>query len=120
MFFCLPVKAGQRRDDEVIPVVNLVLIAVNILAFFLPWVTAGSGYLIFNTVAYSFLHAGFWHLTFNMWVLWIFGNQVNRRLGSFWYAIVYLATIIFVGVLLSGGRLCRRLDLPDFDARNQN
>ncbi|MHC4240005.1 MAG: rhomboid family intramembrane serine protease, partial [Planctomycetota bacterium] len=37
---------------------------------------------------------------FNMWVLWIFGNQVNRRLGSFWYAIVYLATIIFVGVLL--------------------
>lgn len=100
MFFCLPVKAGQRRDDEVIPIVNFVLIAVNILAFFFSWVMAGSNYLIFNTVAYSFVHAGFWHLFFNMWVLWIFGNQVNRRLGGFWYAIVYLGTTIVIGVLL--------------------
>jgi membrane associated rhomboid family serine protease len=108
MFFCLPVKVGQRRDNESIPIINAVLIAVNILVFLFPEAVTGSSHLIFSTVAYCFVHTGFWHLFCNMWVLWIFGNRVNRRLGNFWYAIVYLGSAVIIGVLL---RLLLRIEV---------
>jgi len=39
-----------------------------------------------------FLHAGWMHLIGNMVFLWIFGGNVEERMGSFWYALAYLAT----------------------------
>lgn len=38
-----------------------------------------------------FLHGGFGHLLFNMWSLWIFGNNVEEAFGHFGYLILYLA-----------------------------
>jgi membrane associated rhomboid family serine protease len=38
-----------------------------------------------------FLHTGFLHLFGNMWFLWMFGNQVEKILGKWWFAFVYLA-----------------------------
>ena len=43
---------------------------------------------------YGFSHASFWHLLFNMWALWVFGNPVNRRLGNGYYLLAYLGTIV--------------------------
>lgn len=48
-----------------------------------------------------FLHGGLAHLLFNMWSLWIFGNNVEEAFGHFWYALLYLiggvvATLTFV------------------------
>jgi membrane associated rhomboid family serine protease len=37
-----------------------------------------------------FLHGGWLHLLGNMWFLWIFGNNVEDRLGHGLYAIFYL------------------------------
>jgi rhomboid family protein len=37
-----------------------------------------------------FLHAGWLHLIFNMWFLWIFGRNVEDALGHFPYLIFYL------------------------------
>ena len=37
-----------------------------------------------------FLHAGIWHIVFNMWFLWIFGRNVEDALGHFPYLIFYL------------------------------
>ncbi|MEW4452604.1 rhomboid family intramembrane serine protease [Bremerella sp. JC817] len=37
-----------------------------------------------------FLHAGFAHLLGNMWFLWIFGNNVEDRLGHVPYLLFYL------------------------------
>ncbi len=37
-----------------------------------------------------FLHADFWHILGNMWILWIFGDNVEDRLGHFGYLIFYL------------------------------
>jgi membrane associated rhomboid family serine protease len=54
------------------------------------------------SVLYSmFLHAGIAHLLFNMWSMWIFGNNVEEAFGHLGFAIVYLlsgiaATIGFV------------------------
>jgi len=37
-----------------------------------------------------FLHADFFHIFFNMWFLTIFGSEVERRLGSLRYLILYI------------------------------
>ncbi|BAZ52682.1 hypothetical protein NIES4103_53470 [Nostoc sp. NIES-4103] len=39
----------------------------------------------------QFLHGGWWHLISNMLFLWVFGNNVEDRLGHFKYLIFYLA-----------------------------
>jgi membrane associated rhomboid family serine protease len=38
-----------------------------------------------------FLHGGIAHLLFNMWSLWIFGNNVEEAFGPFAYALFYVA-----------------------------
>ncbi|MDY6971554.1 MAG: rhomboid family intramembrane serine protease [Thermodesulfobacteriota bacterium] len=40
--------------------------------------------------SFMFLHGGFWHLLGNMWSLYIFGDNVEDRLGSFRYLVFYL------------------------------
>jgi hypothetical protein len=37
-----------------------------------------------------FMHAGWLHIIFNMWWLWIFGDNVEDSLGHFPYLIFYL------------------------------
>lgn len=37
-----------------------------------------------------FLHGGIAHVLFNMWFLWIFGNNVEEAYGHFGYLLVYL------------------------------
>ncbi|MBD2626755.1 rhomboid family intramembrane serine protease [Trichormus variabilis] len=39
----------------------------------------------------QFLHGGWWHLISNMLYLWIFGNNIEERLGHFKYLIFYLS-----------------------------
>lgn len=47
--------------------------------------------LIASTLVTSlFLHGGWIHLLGNMWFLWIFGNNVEDRLGHFTYTAFYL------------------------------
>jgi membrane associated rhomboid family serine protease len=48
-----------------------------------------------------FLHGGLFHVLFNMWFLWIFGNNVEEALGRFQYLALYVvggvaATLTFV------------------------
>jgi membrane associated rhomboid family serine protease len=45
-------------------------------------------YLTFLTA--MFVHGGWVHLLMNMWMLWIFGNNVEDRLGRFMYLCFYL------------------------------
>ncbi len=39
----------------------------------------------------QFLHGGWWHLISNMVFLWVFGNNIEDRLGHIKYLIFYLA-----------------------------
>ncbi|MBV8476094.1 MAG: rhomboid family intramembrane serine protease [Acidobacteria bacterium] len=39
-----------------------------------------------------FLHGGWLHIIFNMWWLWIFGDNIEDYLGHFKYLIFYLAS----------------------------
>lgn len=47
------------------------------------WQTLGSS---------MFLHAGVAHLLGNCWFLWVFGNNVEERLGFLGFALFYLVT----------------------------
>lgn len=100
MFFPVPVKFRDGREFEAIPVVNGVLVALNVIVFCLGWrpyVGPGSG--LFSVLTYSFGHADLWHLAGNMLALLVFGTPVNRRLGNGWYLLGYLGSAIFLGIL---------------------
>jgi rhomboid family protein len=115
------------RDDipsRTVPVVNIVLIALNVLAFFLelslgedlqgflmqasvvPVLFTGRDHAlgpleaVLTTFTPSlgprvfismFLHGGWAHIIGNMLYLWIFGDNIEDRLGHFRYVIFYLA-----------------------------
>lgn len=46
----------------------------------------------------QFLHGGWWHLISNMVFLWIFGNNIEDRLGPFKYIIFYLSCGALAGL----------------------
>jgi membrane associated rhomboid family serine protease len=46
-----------------------------------------------------FLHGGWMHLLSNMWVLWIFGDNVEDRLGRARYLLFYLAAGVAAALL---------------------
>ena len=92
------------------PIVNVAIIAANILAFFYELQLSSSALerFIFTwgmiparlthepAVAWitiftaMFLHGGWFHLLSNMWFLHIFGDNVEARLGGVRYLIFYL------------------------------
>lgn len=46
--------------------------------------------IIFSAFSGMFMHGGWAHLLFNMWFLWIFGANVEDRLGRLIFPIFYL------------------------------
>lgn len=53
---------------------------------------------IISLVSFMFLHGGFWHILGNMWILYIFGDNVEDRLGSASYLVFYLLTGLVSGI----------------------
>lgn len=47
---------------------------------------------LLTLVTSMFLHGGLWHLLGNMLFLWIFGDNVEHRLGGFTFVVWYLVT----------------------------
>ena len=100
MFLCMPYKIHDPRPDHSVPIANSVLIAVNVLVFwFSQMMVVGPGTGLLSIFTYGFAHASVVHLLGNMWVLWVFGNPVNRRIGNGWYAIAYLGTVVALGLM---------------------
>jgi hypothetical protein len=52
---------------------------------------------IFALISFMFLHGGFWHILGNLWSLYIFGDNIEDRLGSFVYLIFYLVSGLISG-----------------------
>ncbi len=66
----------------------LVLVPAQLLSA--PW----------TPLTYMFIHGGFWHIVFNMFVLYFFGPRVEERLGSNSFIALYLVAG-FTGALFS-------------------
>ena len=59
------------------------------------------GFFPYQFITYQFLHEGFMHVGFNMLFLYVFGNNLNEKLGNTAYLAFYLAG----GVLAGCGQL---------------
>ncbi|HEY6050675.1 MAG TPA: rhomboid family intramembrane serine protease [Thermoanaerobaculia bacterium] len=109
-----------------VPVATWSLIAVNLIAFFwqltLPPAAARDAMFLFGIVparftdpawaaevgfprsflpflTTMFLHSGWLHVIGNMWVLWIFGDNVEDRMGPLRFLVFYLACGISAGLI---------------------
>ena len=98
-----PIRDTQPSYTK--PVVTIVLIAINVLAFLYElslddWsrnafiATYGLVPETFSwtgLITSTFLHGGWMHLLGNMWFLWIFGDNIEDILGHGKYLLFYLA-----------------------------
>ncbi len=110
----IPLRDTLRSKNY--PVVNIAIIVLNVL-FFIIEISKGEtlnrfiytyglvparysiptissyftlGQQLLSFVSFMFLHGGFFHLLGNMWSLYIFGDNVEDRLGPFRYLLFYL------------------------------
>lgn len=112
-----PIKDTIRAQS--FPIVNWILIVANALVFLLE-ISMSDGELNrfiytwglvpnqLNTTqpltfvpffTHMFLHGGWLHVISNMWILFIFGDNVEDRIGSLRYLIFYLTGGIIAGAL---------------------
>jgi membrane associated rhomboid family serine protease len=54
---------------------------------------------LWQLVTYMFLHGSFWHLAINMFVLWMFGTELERTWGTTQFLKYYFITGVGAGVL---------------------
>ncbi len=62
--------------------------------------------LLLTIVTSMFLHASWLHIIGNMWVLWIFGDNIEDYLGHFSYFLFYFVSgfaAMFTHILLNAG-----------------
>lgn len=57
-----------------------------------------SRFMIWQLVTYMFLHGGWMHLLFNMFVLWMFGTEIERQWGGKELLFYYLITGVGAGI----------------------
>ena len=106
------------------PIVNTSIIVVNVI-FFLLQLAQGSdlnrfiityglvparyttpeigrlfsfGEQVISFITFMFLHGGFWHLLGNMWFLYIFGDNIEDKLGHLRYLVFYFLCGIASGL----------------------
>jgi len=106
----LPIRTSIRPQRR--PLMNYALIAVNALVFVLTytggqqtlrpfaqsWILTPAYPFLWQFITYAFLHGSLMHILGNMFFLYIFGNNVNDRLGNIGYLCFYLAGGIFSAV----------------------
>jgi rhomboid family protein len=53
---------------------------------------------IWQLFSYQFMHAGFSHIFFNMFMLWMFGNEIENIMGSKKFLVFYLLSGVGAGI----------------------
>ena len=114
----LPIATSIKPKQT--PYMNYFIIAANVVVFLLsmhlvmdprtgksvldlrPWAEPFmllSDYpSIWQFVTYAFLHGGLMHIIGNMFFLYMFGNNVNDKLGHIGYLCFYLGGAVFSGI----------------------
>ncbi|GIV25298.1 MAG: rhomboid family intramembrane serine protease [Bacteroidia bacterium] len=87
------------------PILTWLLIAANVGVFWhyhdpalfeeaiyqLGYIPA-EGFSLEKALTSMFMHGGWGHLFFNMWTLWVFGDNVEDALGKVGYALLYVSS----------------------------
>ena len=97
--------------DRITPV-NRALILINVIVFALQYLLGrvidiqfalwppqierlgGPPFHVWQLLTYGFMHAGFAHLFFNMFALFMFGSEIERLFGSRRYLTYYLVCVM--------------------------
>ncbi len=101
-------KVIRGRDLQFRPVLTQVLLGLIAAVFVAQAVSGGSGFLsgavyrdgvlfgpfvadgeLWRIVTSGFLHASLWHIGFNAYALWLFGQTVERAVGSLRMGLIY-------------------------------
>jgi membrane associated rhomboid family serine protease len=103
------------------PMVKSLLI-INMIVFLMEYITGGRGLIrtfglvpqailhglptwsirvpaLWQFFTYMFLHGGFWHIFLNMFILWMFGSEIERYWGSRSFLKYYFITGVGAGLL---------------------
>ena len=93
-----------------------IIIAINVVVFCIQQLTGdlliyhlalwplgsaeagGPAFQFWQLITYGFLHGGWFHLGFNMWALFIFGEDLERFLGIKRYAGLYFTSVLTAGL----------------------
>ena len=110
MFF--PYKDDNPR--VLIPFVTYFIIGLNVLVFIYQYFIIQGAQLsedfiytyalipanptILTIFSSMFMHGGFTHIIFNMWFLWIFGDNIESVLGHKKYLLFYFLCVIGAGL----------------------
>lgn len=105
------IPVDDDTASEAVPWVTYLLMALNVLIFFVgvqqghshQWITK-YGHRAFQGISLTlltslFLHASIPHLIGNMWFLWITGDNVEGRLGHWRYLVFYVCAGVVAGLL---------------------
>ncbi|MBW2646465.1 MAG: rhomboid family intramembrane serine protease [Deltaproteobacteria bacterium] len=118
----IPLRSSQRSSSY--PIVNNTLIGINVVFFlielgqgqrlnefiytygliparyFIPQISAHFtlGEQLLSFLSFMFLHGGFLHLLSNMWSLYIFGANVEDKIGPIRYLLFYLLCGLASGI----------------------
>ena len=106
----------DTQNSGKFPFINLALILANLYVFFQELISPDTEAFVakyaltpvnvdfirtetlFPFFTAMFLHAGFLHILSNMWFLWIFGDNVEARIGHLKYLLFYLFCGLAAGV----------------------
>jgi len=106
----LPIRTNIRPWRT--PYTNYALIIVNVIIFLVTYIGGRQGLhqwannymltpaypFLWQFITYAFLHGSIGHIFGNMYFLYMFGNNVNDRLGHVGYLCFYLAGAVFSAV----------------------
>lgn len=109
-------------------IIIIVTVAVSLIAFsnrglflnllFYPWEIKRENQW-YRFITHGFIHADFMHLFINMWVLYIFGEVVEKSLkliygseGALYFMLLYFGGLIFSSMYSYG----RHLNNPQYSA----
>jgi len=111
-------SSGFRNGSTVIPSAVKILLILNTVVFLLVEISGmqfelfysnfglvpakvWSSFMIWQPITYLFLHGGFIHLLFNMFVLWMFGKDLENQWGYIPFLKYYFACGIGAGIATS-------------------
>lgn len=109
MFFTFLVRDeyGVKR----FPVIVVLIIIINCLIYFIFGFTPHYKEIVLkygfipenfsfkNIITSMFLHGGFFHLFFNMWYLFLLGDNIEDRWGRFNFLLFYFLSGIFASLI---------------------
>jgi membrane associated rhomboid family serine protease len=96
LVFIFEVNLGPVSLDQFVQTFGIVPARLN-LGNPLLWIT--NPWPLLSLFTHMFLHGGWVHFLSNMWILFIFGDNIEDRMGSLRYLVFYLSGGVVAGLL---------------------